>query len=47
MAYEITEELLGMQIHGETVEKVLVEEMLDIQDELYISVAVDRILKNL
>jgi succinyl-CoA synthetase beta subunit len=45
MAYEITEELLGMQIHGETVEKVLVEEMLDIQDELYISVAVDRSLK--
>ena len=34
--------LLGIQIRGETVEKVLVEEMLDIQDEFYISVAVDR-----
>lgn len=41
-AYEVTEELLGMQIRGETVEKVLVEEMLDIQDEFYLSVAVDR-----
>ncbi|HHY00862.1 MAG TPA: ADP-forming succinate--CoA ligase subunit beta [Methanothermobacter sp.] len=45
MAYEMTEELMGMQIHGETVEKVLVEEMLDIQDEFYISVAVDRSVK--
>ncbi len=41
-AYKVTEQLLGMEIRGETVEKVLVEEMLDIQDEFYISVAVDR-----
>lgn len=42
MAYEVTEELLGMQIRGETVKQVLVEEMLDIKDEFYMSVAVDR-----
>jgi succinyl-CoA synthetase beta subunit len=42
MAYNVTEELLGIQIRGETVEKVLVEEMLDIHDEFYMSVAVDR-----
>lgn len=42
IAYDSTEELLGMQIRGETVEKVLVEEMLDILDEFYVSVAVDR-----
>lgn len=41
-AYEITKKLLGIQIRGETVEKVLVEEMLDIKDEFYVSVAVDR-----
>lgn len=42
MAYEVAEELLSLEIRGETVEKVLVEEMLDIQDEFYMSVAVDR-----
>ena len=42
MAYQLTEELLDSTIKGETVQKVLVEEMLDIQDELYVSVAVDR-----
>lgn len=42
MAYKLAEELIGFQISGETVEKVLVEEMLDIQDEFYVSVAVDR-----
>ncbi|MFA0834030.1 MAG: ADP-forming succinate--CoA ligase subunit beta [Methanobacterium formicicum] len=41
-AYQITETLLGSDIRGETVQKVLVEEMLDIQDEFYLSVAVDR-----
>ena len=41
-AYKLTEELLGTAIRGEIVEKVLVEEMLDIQDEFYLSVAVDR-----
>ncbi|BDZ67591.1 ADP-forming succinate--CoA ligase subunit beta [Methanobacterium ferruginis] len=42
MAYQLTKELLGTQIRGETVKKVLVEEMLEIQDEFYMSVAVDR-----
>lgn len=42
MAYKVTEELLGMSIRGEIVQKVLVEEMLHIQDEFYMSVAVDR-----
>jgi len=42
MAYQLTEKLLGTQIRGEIVQKVLVEEMLDIQDEFYMSVAVDR-----
>lgn len=41
-ALEVVEELIGIQIRGETVEKVLVEEMLDIKDEFYVSVAVDR-----
>jgi succinyl-CoA synthetase beta subunit len=45
MAREVTEELIGIQIRGETVEKVLVEEMLDIKDEFYVSVAVDRSAK--
>ena len=42
MTYQLTKKLLGSTIRGETVRKVLVEEMLDIQDELYLSVAVDR-----
>ncbi|NYB51049.1 MAG: ADP-forming succinate--CoA ligase subunit beta [Methanobacteriaceae archaeon] len=42
MAFKLTEELIGLEIRGEIVEKVLVEEMLDIQDEFYVSVAVDR-----
>ncbi|MBI5459259.1 ADP-forming succinate--CoA ligase subunit beta [Methanobacterium sp.] len=41
-AYQLTKELLGTDIRGETVQKVLVEEMLDIQNEFYLSVAVDR-----
>ncbi|BDZ70405.1 succinate--CoA ligase subunit beta [Methanobacterium petrolearium] len=42
MAYQLTEKLLGTQIRGETVQKVMVEAMLDIHDEIYMSVAVDR-----
>lgn len=45
MAYQIAEALLGTHIHGEKVEKILVEEKLDIQSEFYISVAVDRSVK--
>jgi succinyl-CoA synthetase beta subunit len=44
-AYKIAEVLLGTHIHGEYVEKILVEEKLDIQSEFYISVAVDRSAK--
>jgi succinyl-CoA synthetase beta subunit len=41
-AYQHAEFLLGTQIRGEKVEKILVEEKIDIQSEFYISVAVDR-----
>lgn len=44
-AYQVAEELLGSKIKGEIVEMVLVEEMLDIQSEFYVSVAVDRAVK--
>ncbi|RME81658.1 MAG: ADP-forming succinate--CoA ligase subunit beta [Caldilineae bacterium] len=36
------EEILGMDIKGLTVEKVLVDEAADIQDELYLGVVLDR-----
>ncbi len=42
LAYKCTKELLGTDIKGEIVGKVLVEEMLDIQEEFYLSIAVDR-----
>jgi succinyl-CoA synthetase beta subunit len=41
-AYEVAEELLGMDIKGETVEKLLIEEKINIKSEFYLSVAVDR-----
>jgi succinyl-CoA synthetase beta subunit len=44
-AYQLAEVLLGTHIHGEKVEKILVEEKLDIKSEFYISVAVDRSAK--
>ncbi len=44
-AYEMAEEILGMEIKGETVEKILVEEKMDIISEFYVSVAVDRSAK--
>jgi succinyl-CoA synthetase beta subunit len=44
-AFQIAESLFGTQIRGENVEKVLVEEKIDIQSEFYISVAIDRSYK--
>ena len=44
-AYQVAEVLLGTQIRGEKVEKLLVEEKLNIQSEFYLSVAVDRSAK--
>ena len=43
--YQIADVLLKKNIHGEKVEKILVEEKLNIQKEFYISVAVDRSAK--
>lgn len=44
-AYKMAEEILGMDIKGEKVDKVLVEEKMDIISEFYVSVAVDRSAK--
>ncbi len=41
-AYEVAQELLGMEIKGEKVNKLLVEEKLAIESEYYLSVALDR-----
>jgi succinyl-CoA synthetase beta subunit len=41
-AYEAAQELLGMEIKGEKVNKLLIEEKLAIQYEYYLSVALDR-----
>lgn len=42
---KVTDELLNMEIKGELVKKVLVEEKIDIQSEFYISVVIDRSAK--
>lgn len=44
-AKKVAKELLGMEIKGEKVNKVLVEEKINIQSEFYISVAMDRSAK--
>jgi succinyl-CoA synthetase beta subunit len=44
-AYKVAEELLGTRIKKEVVNKILVEEKIDIKKELYLSVAVDRTAK--
>lgn len=44
-AEEVAEELLGIQIKGEKVSKLLVEEKLNIQSEFYVSVIMDRSAK--
>ena len=41
-AYEIAEQILGMDIKGHTVHKVLVEEASDIAQEYYLSFLLDR-----
>ena len=41
-AYEAAERIIGMDIKGKHVEKVLVEEAVDIQNELYVGVTTDR-----
>ncbi len=43
----IINEVLSMEIKGEKVKEVLVEEKLDIEEELYLSVTVDRASKGL
>ena len=44
-AYKIAEELFGSELKGETVDKLLVEEKLDIKSEFYVSVVMDRSAK--
>ena len=39
---EAAEQILGMDIRGHTVKKVLVESGADIESEMYLSVTVDR-----
>ena len=41
-AYEIAQQILGMDIKGHTVHKVLVEEASDIAEEFYLSFLLDR-----
>ncbi|MGC9517243.1 MAG: ADP-forming succinate--CoA ligase subunit beta [Methanomicrobiales archaeon] len=41
-SYNISQELLGSQIRGETVKKLLIEEKLPIEKEFYLSIAIDR-----
>ncbi|WP_409200590.1 ADP-forming succinate--CoA ligase subunit beta [Methanobrevibacter sp. DSM 116169] len=44
-AYNVAKDLLGMDIKGEIVKHLLIEEKADIQNEFFISVAVDRASK--
>ncbi|HMK54327.1 MAG TPA: ADP-forming succinate--CoA ligase subunit beta [Methanobacteriaceae archaeon] len=41
-ACQVSQKLFGMEIKGEKVEKLLIEEKLDIKSEYYLSVALDR-----
>lgn len=41
-AYKIAEEILGMEIKGEKVKHLLIEQKADILNEFYISVSIDR-----
>jgi succinyl-CoA synthetase beta subunit len=43
--YEIANQLLKLEIKGETVEKILMEEKLNVESEFYISVVMDRSAK--
>jgi succinyl-CoA synthetase beta subunit len=42
-AEEIATEMMGMEINGFPIHKVLVEEAVDIQQELYLGIATDRL----
>ena len=44
-AYNVAEGLLGSELKGETVDKLLVEEKLNIKSEFYVSVVMDRSAK--
>ncbi|MGB9937742.1 MAG: ADP-forming succinate--CoA ligase subunit beta [Methanobacterium sp.] len=44
-AVKVADELLGTEIKGETVNKVLIEEKVNIQSEFYVSVVMDRAAK--
>ena len=39
---DVSQQILGMQIKGEEVKQVLIEEKLNIEEEHYLSVTVDR-----
>jgi succinyl-CoA synthetase beta subunit len=41
-AFEVSSQILGMEIKGLTVEKVLVDEASDIQKEIYLGIVIDR-----
>jgi succinyl-CoA synthetase beta subunit len=41
-AEELADQILGMEIKGLTVDKVLVDEAADIRDEIYLAVVIDR-----
>lgn len=41
-AYQVSSQILGMDIKGLTVEKVLVDEASDIQKEIYLGIVIDR-----
>ena len=44
-AYDVARSILGMEIKGETVEHLLVEEKANIKKEFYVSVSIDRASK--
>ncbi|MEW5961058.1 MAG: ADP-forming succinate--CoA ligase subunit beta [Chloroflexota bacterium] len=44
-AEQLTRQILGMEIKGLTVDKVLVDEAADIQEELYLGIVIDRSLQ--
>jgi succinyl-CoA synthetase beta subunit len=41
-AYQVTSEILGMQIKGITVKKVLIDQASDIRKEIYLGIVIDR-----
>jgi succinyl-CoA synthetase beta subunit len=41
-AYEVASQILGMQIKGLAVKKVLIDQASDIQKEIYLGIVIDR-----